>query len=104
MTLEVETDALRSHAGEVAELAGQLHEAVSAGTTTALATDAFGLICAFLVPHTQDAQLKGVAALSAAADTMEGLSSGLRSTAAGYDAVDEHVAARLADLLTELTA
>ncbi|MEP7766156.1 type VII secretion target [Sanguibacter sp. 25GB23B1] len=104
MTLEVDTEALRAHAGDVDYISQQLEGALDAGATTALATDAFGIICSFLVPFTTTVQLAGVAALVAASQTTSGIASGLRSTADAYDEVDDLSNGGLTALITRLTS
>ena len=102
MTLEVDTQALRAHAGDVDYIAVQLEEAIDAGATTALATEAFGLICSFMVPFTTTVQLAGVAAIEVAAATTSGVAAGLRTTASAYDTVDTATNGGLTTLLGKL--
>ena len=104
MTLEVDTAAVRVHATEVSGLAEDLAGALDAGVTGALDVGAFGLICSFLVPVTSTVQLAGVGALAAASESMEGIASGLRETANGYDTIDDLTHGGLTALIERLTS
>jgi hypothetical protein len=102
VTLEVDTEALRAHANDVQHFADQIDGALDAGATTALADEAFGRICSFLVPLTSTVQAAGVGALGTSALTTIGIASGLRSTAAVYDTVDDLTHGALSELIAKL--
>jgi len=102
-SLQVDTDAVRAHAQQVAGLAQGLGEAVQAGTHSAMDTQAFGVLCAFLVPPVVALQAVGIVALTTAAATLAGVDVGLRGVANGYDAIDSSVNGQLTELLARLS-
>ena len=101
--LQVDTDQLRAHAKQIHGLAQGLGEGVSAGVHTAMDVQAFGVLCAFLVPPAVALQAVGIAALSGGVAALGAIETSLRGVAAGYDAIDDAVGGRLTDLMAGLS-
>jgi Excreted virulence factor EspC, type VII ESX diderm len=87
-TLQVDTDALRAHARDIAGVAQALGEAVEAGEAT-LDLKAFGMLLSFFVPLVVHQQEEGIRALKSAKKTLDALDLGLTASAFVFDTVDE---------------
>lgn len=96
---EVDTGALRQHAGKLTGITSDVTAASDAGTTTALSADAFGFVCSFLYPHAAEVQLNAVEGISALADLISGAADAMKAIADAYDEVDSDVSATFTKLL-----
>ena len=97
---EVDTGALRQHAGKLAGIKSDVEAASDAGTTTALSSDAFGIVCSFLYPHAAEVQLNAVDGIVALADLIASAGDAMKAIADAYDEVDSDVS----DTFTKLLA
>lgn len=87
--VQVDTAALRKHATSLGAVADALRTAVDAGRQTAVASDAFGIFCSFLVPHASAIQQDGIDGLDAGISALAGVRVGLMDSATLYDDADD---------------
>ncbi|HPB73265.1 MAG TPA: hypothetical protein PLX71_09820 [Phycicoccus sp.] len=92
-TFTVDTDHLRHQAGEMDSLASSV-DACRGALTTAVSTDAFGIICRFLAGPVNQAGPHAVAGIDGLSEALKWVSGGMTSMAATYD---------LNDLLAQFT-
>lgn len=95
----VETWALRQHSNKLAGIKSDVAAASSAGLTTSLGSDAFGLVCSFLYPDAARVQTQCVDNFDAVADSLDGLADAIRAIADSYDQVDREVSAGFSKVL-----
>ncbi len=89
--VEVGTDAMRRHAGEVEALAGAAYDGVQAGRHLAVSGEAFGRLCGFLGAALAPVQAAGVTGTSLAVGSLGATATQLRATARIIDEVDRLV-------------
>ncbi|TDE93874.1 hypothetical protein EXU48_10365 [Occultella glacieicola] len=101
--LEVDTDAVRAHANDVAGIAARIGEARSAaGTATQMSAHAFGILCSFLTPPANAVQAIGQAGIAGSQGVVGGLGTTLTAIANNYDTVDQYTAGRLTKFIESL--
>lgn len=94
--VQVDPEALRTHATSIEALTGPIGQAVDAARAVSAPSDAFGKLCAFLPPLFVDSvETDGIAALEAAQTAVAEDAGKLRAAADGFAAGDEAVAAGL---------
>lgn len=98
----VDTEALRSHAAEVAQVANGLQAAFQAVSHTSMSGNAFGTICSFFLAPATVLQSSGVASMTSATKALNGAAAAMSAAAQTYDAVDDATSGRLSQLLKEL--
>ena len=98
----VDTDAMRAHADKLRTIKGDVSQAASAGRTTALDGESFGLLCSFLYPPAAAVQGASVLSIAAIAEVLSGAASAITAVANGYDTVDDELSGELTKLLAAI--
>jgi hypothetical protein len=98
----VDTDNMRSHAAKLRTIKSDVDEAASAGRTTALDGESFGLLCSFLYPPAAAVQGASVLSIAAIAAALSGAASAITAVANGYDTMDDELSGELTKLLAAI--
>jgi hypothetical protein len=97
--IDVRVAALDAHAAKLDAQGARTGEvAATALGAVALQPVAFGLLCSFLVPVVTTHQMASLAGITAVAAAMKGESLAIKAAAAGYDALDEQLAGKIAGI------
>ncbi|MEV7428570.1 MULTISPECIES: type VII secretion target [unclassified Nocardioides] len=89
--IKVVTEAMRSHAGQVEQLAVSAYDGVQAGRDMALDGSAFGVLCSFIGGALAPAQATGIAATGAAVGSLGATALQVRAVAKVFEEVDDVV-------------
>lgn len=81
-------DVLRASLAALDDAAGTLGTALGAARTVSLPTEAYGILCAFLPPLVDPAELGGTSTISTGIDGVDATTDAVRAAAGGYDAAD----------------
>lgn len=98
----VDTDTMRSHANRLTTIKGDVDEAASAGRTTSLNSEAFGLLCSFLYPPAALVQTTNVLAIQALAGSISATATAITAFANSYDTVDDALSGELTKLIASV--
>jgi hypothetical protein len=93
--IQIDTEALRSAAGQIETTAGAVDLSRDAATSLNLGGGAFGLMCAFLVPTAQTVSNAAVATMTQTAAMLRREAEALREVATDFDEHEENVSATL---------
>ncbi|MCW2792166.1 MAG: hypothetical protein JWO76_1264 [Nocardioides sp.] len=89
--IDVVTDAMRSHAGRLDQIASHGYEGVQAGQGITASGDAFGIMCSFIGAALQPVAQAGVATTAVAVGSIGATATQVRAVAKIFDEVDEVV-------------
>ncbi|MBC9735023.1 type VII secretion target [Nocardioides marmotae] len=90
--IKVVTESMRTHAGQVEQLAVSAYEGVQVGGDMALDGEAFGVLCGFIGTALVPAQLTGVSATGAAVGSLAATGLQVRAAAKIFEEADEVIA------------
>jgi hypothetical protein len=93
--IDVVTEAMRKHAGDLDGIAATGYEAVQAGQGVSTSGDAYGLMCSFIGAALQPVQAAGIASTGLAVASIGATAMQVRAVAAVFDEVDDVVASAM---------
>ncbi|GAB3151550.1 hypothetical protein GCM10027058_17890 [Microbacterium neimengense] len=98
--LDVQAQALETHAAKIDEAGGRIGEVSSTAlTAVALQPAAFGLLCSFLVPIVSMQQVSALAGMAALSGAVKAESMAMKAAALGYRAADSELADQIRRLI-----
>lgn len=93
--IDVVTDSMRKHAGDLDAMASSAYDGVQAGKHVTMSGDAYGVLCSFIGAAIAPVQATGIASTALAVTSLGATAAQLRSVAAVFDEVDDVVASAM---------
>jgi uncharacterized protein YukE len=100
--IAIDPDLLRSHAGRVEQVAGDVAMAKDAAGSINLGGGAFGLMCAFLVPPASVVSAMAQAALSSAGSMVQRSAREIRGVATDFERTEDDIEQQISRLESQL--